>query len=97
MSSIPAGAHLVSSEQKNQFDPVPFHVYHPSPHDAITILRSKKNPHDWLVCGWYLDTLREGGVVRGLVYRQVVAEADREFVIAELKRHDKDGVARFSL
>jgi hypothetical protein len=97
LESVPQGAHLVTKEVKEKYESIPFHVFHPNPHDAITILRSKKNSHDWLVCGWYLDTLREGGKVRGLVYRQVTADADKEAVILELKRHDKEGIPRFDL
>jgi hypothetical protein len=97
VSSIPNGAQMIPVEIKQEYDLVPFHVYHPNPHDAITILRNKKNQHDWLVCGWYVDTLREDGVVKGLVYRQVTSEPDKEFIIAELKKHDKEGSARFGL
>lgn len=94
---MPSGSQLLTVEAKKAYELVPFHVYHPTPHEAITILRSKKDPHDWLVCGWYLDTLREGGRVKGLVYLQVTSEVDMEFVRGELKRHDKEGVARFQV
>jgi hypothetical protein len=97
MESIPTGAHLITVEVKKQYDAVPFIIYHPNPHDAITILRSRKNPHDWLVCGWYVDTFREGGEVKGLIYRQVTSQVDKEFVLTELKRHDKEGSAKFGL
>jgi hypothetical protein len=97
MGSIPTGAHMIPVEIKKEYDIVPFHVYHPNPHDAITILRNKKNQHEWLVCGWYVDTFREGGEVKGLIYRQVTSEPDKEFVLAELKKHDKEGSARFGL
>lgn len=97
MESVPEGAQMVPKEIKERYETIPFHVFHPNPHDAITILRSRKNAHDWLVCGWYLDTLREGGKVKGLVYRQVTSDADREAVLLELKRHDKEAVPRFNL
>ena len=98
LSSMPDGGQLLTLSTKDEYEGNPFHVYHPTPHDAITILRSKKNPHDWLVCGWYVDTLRgERGVVTGLVYRRVVEEADKEVVLQELKKHDKEGSARFSV
>lgn len=97
IESIPVGAQMIPTEVKKEYDAVPFHIYHPSPHDAITILRNKKNQHEWLVCGWYIDTYRQGGAVKGLLYRQVVLEPDREVVLAELKKHDKEGSARFAL
>ena len=98
LSSVPAGAQLLSVSAKSEYEGNPFHVYHPTPHDAITLLRSRKNPHDWLVCGWYINTLRgDRGGVTGLVYRQVVDEADKEVVLQELKKHDKEGSAKFSL
>lgn len=97
LRSIPDGAQVIPVEVKVQYDIVPFHVYHPNPHDAITILRNKRNQHDWLVCGWYLDTYRENGAVKGLVYRQVAAQQDREFVTAELKKHDKEATVKFTL
>ena len=97
VESVPAGAHMISKEVKAQYERIPFHVYHPDPHAAITILRSKKTPHDWLVCGWYLDTYRVGGQVKGLLYRQVTEDADKEAVLAELKRHDKEASPRFLL
>jgi hypothetical protein len=82
---------------KEHYESIPFHVYHPGPHDAITILRDKKSPHAWLVCGWYLDTYREGNQVKGLLYRQVTQEADKEAVIAELKKHDKEASPLFGV
>lgn len=95
LRSIPDGAQLLAVEVKAQYDPFPFHVYHPSPHDAVTILKSKKNQHDWLVCGWYIDTYREGNVVKGLLYRKVVEQADKDAILAELKKHDKEATAKF--
>ena len=97
LSTVPPGAHLIPTEVKSQFDLIPFHVYHPSPHNAITILRNKKNRHDWLVCGWYIDTFRESGQVKGLLYRQVTSDSDREVVLAELKKQDKEASPRFGL
>ena len=95
LDSIPEGAQLVPREVKAQYESIPFHVYHPDPHSAITILRNRKNPHDWLVCGWYIDTYRVGGQVKGLLYRQVTSDSDKEAVLAELKRHDKEASPRF--
>jgi hypothetical protein len=95
MESIPAGAWLVPIELKEQYDTVPFHVYHPNPHNAVTILRNKKNQHEWLVCGWYVDTYRKDGVVKGLIYTQVSSEPDKETILQELKKHDKEASAKF--
>jgi hypothetical protein len=97
IESIPSGAHMIPVDIKKEYDAVPFHIYHPSPHEAITILRNKKNQHEWLVCGWYIDTYRQGGVVKGLLYRQITSEPDKEFVLAEVKKHDKEGSAKFAL
>ncbi len=97
LESIPPGAQLVSTEVKIQYDTIPLQVYHPTPHDAITILRNRKSPHDWLVCGWYIDTFRVRGEVKGLLYRPVTSDADKETVLAELKRHDKEASPRFSV
>lgn len=96
LQSIPSGAQLLPSGTKSQYDAIPFHIYHPTPHDAVTILK-KKNTHEWLVLGWYIDTLREDGHVKGLVYRQVVAEPDKEAIMVELKKHDKEASAKFSV
>jgi hypothetical protein len=95
LDSIPAGAQLVPTALKEQYEIIPFHVYHPTPHDAVTVLRNKKSPHEWLVCGWYIDTYREGGKVKGLLYRKVAAEEDRAVVLADLKKQDKEASARF--
>lgn len=97
IESVPPGAQLVPTGVKEQYEIVPFHVYHPNPHNAITILRNKKSPHEWLVCGWYIDTFREGGEVKGLLYKQVTEESDKEAVLAELKKHDKEASPRFGL
>lgn len=95
LSTIPEGAQLITVQVKEEYDAIPFHAYHPTQHDAITILRNKKNPHEWLVCGWYVDTLREGGPVKGLVYRKIVEQADRDAVLVDLKKHDKEASAKF--
>jgi hypothetical protein len=97
LATIPEGAHLIPTDVKKQYEANPTHLYHPTPYNAITILRSKANPHDWLVCGWYLDTYRENGAVKGLVYRMVSSNEEKEFVAAELKKVDKEAVVRFSL
>lgn len=97
LTTIPAGAQMVPVEVKAEYDPFPFHVYHPNPHDAVTILRSKKNQHEWLVCGWYIDTYRVGSAVKGLLYKRVEDQADRDAILVELKRHDKDATAKFEL
>lgn len=96
MTSIPKGAHLLPAALKAEYETIPFHIYHPTPHDAITTLR-KRDSHEWLVCGWYIDTLREGSQVKGLLYRQVVTEPDKEVVMLELKKHDKEATAKFSI
>ncbi len=96
LESVPAGAQMLSMESKKAYEPNPVHLYHPNPYNAITVLRGKKDPHDWLVCGWYLDTFREQGGVKGLIYRCVASEEDKQFVLAELKKMDKDANIRFS-
>ena len=95
LASIPPEAWLLPIEQKEDFDLIPFHVYHPNPHNAVTILRNKKNQHEWLICGWYIDTYRTGGVVKGLLYRRVASEPDKEAIMLELKKHDKEASAKF--
>lgn len=95
LETIPPGAWLVPTELKQEYDLIPFHVYHPNPHNAVTILRNKKNQHEWLVCGWYVDTFRVAGKVKGLIYRQVVSEPDKEAILLELKKHDKEASAKF--
>ena len=97
LDSIPPGAWLLSTELKQQYDLIPFHVYHPNQHNAVTILRSKKNPHEWLVCGWYVDTYRQGSAVKGLIYTQVSSEPDKEAILLELKKHDKEASAKFGV
>lgn len=94
---VPSDAHVVPTSIKKEYDIVPFHVYHPNPYDAITILRHKKNAHEWLVAGWYVDAYREGGTVKGLMYRKVQADQDKQVVINELNKHDKEAIAKFSL
>jgi hypothetical protein len=97
LESIPEGAWLLPTELKEQYDLIPFHVYHPNPHNAVTILKSKKNPHEWLVCGWYVDTYRQGGAVKGLIYKEVTAEPDKEAILQELKKRDKVASIKFHL
>jgi len=81
---------------KTQFETNPVHIFYPNPYNAITVLRNRKQPHDFLVCGWYLDTYRENGAVKGLVYREVGADPDREHVTTELKKLDKEATVRFA-
>jgi hypothetical protein len=95
--SVPPGAQLLPTAARYDYEIIPFLVYYPGPHDTITILRSKSRPHDWLVCGWYLGTYREGADVKGLLYKRVLLEADREVVLVELKKHDKEASPRFGL
>jgi len=97
LESVPAGAQMIPMDVKKQYEMNPVHIYHPSPYNAITVLRSRKQTHDWLVCGWYLDTFREHGVVKGLVYRTVASDEDREHVMTELKKLDKDASIKFAL
>lgn len=86
---------MIPMDVKRKYEANPIHLYHPSPYNAITVLRDRKQAHDLLVCGWYLDTYREGGQVKGLVYRTVASEDDRQHVTAELKKLDKDANIRF--
>ncbi len=97
LESIPAGSQMIPMEAKREYETNPVHIYHPTPYNAITVLRNKTQTHDMLVCGWYLDTYRERGVVKGLVYRAVASDEDKEHVIAELKKLDKDASIRFAL
>ena len=96
LETVPAGAQMLPMDVKTQYEANPVHIFHPHPFNAITVLRSKKQAHEFLVCGWYLDTFRERGVVKGLVYRQVSSDEDREHVVTELKKLDKDAVIKFS-
>ena len=96
LESIPPGAQMIPIELKRQFDTNPIHLFYPTPYSAITVLRNKKQPHDMLVCGWYLDTFRDHGVVKGLVYRSVASKEDMEYVNSELKKLDKDANVSFS-
>jgi hypothetical protein len=97
LESVPAGAQLITMDVKKQYEMNPVHIYHPTPYNAITVLRNKKQTHDLLVCGWYLDTLREHGVVKGLVYKAVSSDEDKEHVMTELKKLDKDASIKFAL
>jgi hypothetical protein len=97
LESIPSGAQMIPMDVKKQYEPNPVHIYHPTPYNAITVLRSKKQAHDWLVCGWYLDTFREHGAVRGLIYKAVASDEDKQHVVTELKKLDKDASIKFSL
>jgi len=97
LESVPAGAQMIPMEVKKQYEPNPVHIYHPTAYNAITVLRNKKETHVWLVCGWYLDTYREHGVVKGLVYKAVASDEDKEHVMAELKKLDKDASLKFVL
>jgi hypothetical protein len=97
LESIPTGAQMIPMDVKKQYETNPVHIYHPTPYNAITVLRNKKQANDWLVCGWYLDTFREHGVVKGLVYRTVASEEDREHVVTELKKLDKEASIKFAL
>jgi len=97
LEAVPAGAQVITMDVKKQFEANPVHIYHPTPYNAITVLRNKKQSSDFLVCGWYLDTLRDHGVVKGLVYRSVASQEDKEHVIAELKKLDKEASVRFTV
>lgn len=96
LETVPAGAQVVPMDVKRQYETNPVHFFHPTPYNAITILRNRKQPHEFLVCGWYLDTFREHGTVKGLVYRSVAADEDKEHVVTELKKLDKEAVIKFS-
>ena len=97
LESVPQGAHMIPMEVKKQYEMNPVHIYHPTPYNAITVLRNRKATHDWLVCGWYLDTFREHGAVKGLIYRAVASEEDRDHVVTELKKLDKEASVKFTL
>lgn len=97
VESVPAGAQMIPMDVKRQYEMNPVHIYHPTPYNAITVLRRKTQAHEWLVCGWYLDTFREHGVVKGLVYRAVASDEDKEHVVTELKKLDKEAVIKFGL
>jgi hypothetical protein len=95
--AIPADNHVIPISVKNEYDAIPFHLYHPTPYHAITILHHRKRVHEWLVAGWYIDTYREGEKVRGLIYKQVITGQDKDLVINELKKLDKEATVKFSL
>ena len=97
LESIPPGAQMIPMDVKKRYEPNPVHIYHPTPYNAITVLRDRKQTHDWLVCGWYLDTFREHGVVKGLIYRTVASDEDKEHVMAELKKLDKEASIKFGV
>lgn len=97
LEAVPAGGQVIPMDVKRGYETNPIHFFHPTPYNAITILRNKKNAHDYLVCGWYLDTFREHGVVKGLVYRAVATDEDKEHVIAEMKKMDKEAIIKFGL
>lgn len=58
---------MIPVEVKEEYESFPFHVYHPNAHNAVTVLQNKKNKHGWPVCGWYIDTFRDGKTVKGLL------------------------------
>ena len=95
VESVPPGAQVIPMDTKRQYETNPVHIYHPTPYNAITVLRNRKQAHQYLVCGWYLDTFREHGVVKGLVYRAVASDEDKEHVVTELKKLDKEAVIKF--
>ena len=97
LESVPAGAQMIPMDVKKQYETNPVHIFHPSPYNAITVLRNKKQTHEFLVCGWYLDTFREHGAVKGLVYKAVASDGDKEHVMTELKKLDKEASIKFSL
>jgi hypothetical protein len=82
---------------KQEYESVPLHIFHPSPYDTITVLRSRKVPHAWLVAGWYAGLSRKDERVEGLVYRRVVTNQDKEVVLAEIRRRDKEANVSFGL
>lgn len=96
LESVPPDAQMIPMEVKKQYEMNPVHIFHPTPYTAITVLRNRKQNHEWLVCGWYLDTFREHGTVKGLVYRAVVKEADKDHVAAEIKKLDKEATVKFT-
>ncbi len=97
LDTIPAGAQMIPMDVKKQYEEKPVHIYHPTPYNAITVLRNKKQTNEWLVCGWYLDTYREHAIVKGLVYRAVTSDEDKEHVMTELKKLDKEANIKFAL
>jgi hypothetical protein len=94
---VPEGARVLPVAIKREYDTIPMHVYHPTPHDAITILRNKKEAHRWFVAGWYIGIRKERGRVEGLVYRPVTSDPDRELVLAEIQKRDKEANVSFDL
>lgn len=97
LEAVPPGAQLIPMDVKRQYEANPVHIFHPTPYSAITVLRNRKQEHEWLVCGWYLDTFREHRAVTGLVYKAVSSGEDKEHVVGELKKLDKDAVIKFGL
>ena len=94
---LPENATVLPISVKAEYDSVPVHVFHPTPYDTITVLRSRKDSHRWFVAGWYLGLSKREGQVKGLIYRRVVASQDRDVVLAEIKRFDKEASVSFEL
>jgi hypothetical protein len=82
---------------KDEYDPIPYHVYHPTPYDKITILRHRTRAHEWFVAGWYLRALVEGERITGQLYRPVTTDRDKEVVLAQVRTQDREANVHFSL
>lgn len=97
LDTVPEDTYVFPLAVKNEYDPVPVHIYHPTPYDKITVLRHRQRPHEWFCAGWYVRPYREAGAVRGQIYRPIVADRDKEIVFAQVKLQDKEANLRFSL
>lgn len=94
---LPPGTYVLSITAKQEYQAIPYHVYHPTPYDKITVLRHRTRPHEWLVAGWYLRPVTEGESVTGQVYRPVTTDRDKEVVLSQVKTQDREANVRFSL
>jgi hypothetical protein len=93
---LPPGTYVWPVTAKREYEAVPYHVYHPTPYDKITVLRHRGRPHEWLVAGWYVRPLTEGRRVTGQVYRPVTGDRDKEVVLAQVKTQDREADIRFA-
>jgi hypothetical protein len=93
---IPEGGYVLPLSIKQQYDTVPIIIYYPNPYDAISVLKNSKDPHQWLVAGWYLGVYKERGKVAGLMYKPVKEKADIDQVTSQVKIKDKDSVVHIA-
>jgi len=94
---LPPGTYVLSLEVKSDYHDVPFHVFYPTPFDKITVLKHRQRAHYWFVPGWYIGPFEEGGVIRGQIYKPLVEDKDKEFVLYHVRTQDRDANVHFSV